>query len=631
MKDDQQKDSTSGAAKIGNSNLIYHNYGGLAGAVNDWNEGEENGKVVDLEIEKAKIIMEDREEKDLKKETEKTIAFFERYKNLPEEVKKEITNSQKSAEEIIGRYIKGEKDISGLSEEERFVLNKIRNEYREFKKSEKGESFSFDLANEIDKAIYSNLLYDISFRLLGLESPIKREKQSSLQSTNFEPKTKTEIGSKTEIEVEIETETSSVKEMDGLRDLEEAGSKIIPGSVVEIAPRGRGELEQDANTKILTIDYLRNKVNTFGLEDAEDVMAIVRDWLYYGGDFYKHWTGRALKLKRGVDYQINSDGTDNQDSYIRARNKMVEEWLKQPVNRAWIAEANEFKNNNSDKISDKKQKVEFKDQKGRIREEERYTTPYFYEGEWLFYDSNYFSLSNGAMMQREKEPSKYRIYFNMENQDVLRVFSDIVSKLSTDQLLSRVGFTISTIAIFDPTAEIIAEAINQKDKIILMVGDKGIDRTLQVLQEYILKNRAKFDKNGILLAQKFFGRDGKEIPGISISSDVKGVSPDSSRGFPKYRSFNAMQVEIIQSALNSIFKDIYNFDNLDKIGLINPQLRDHLLEIGHDGKLEDYLALFMSQQSGLVFLIKNLVRFYPKWGKAFSMSAKNIAFREEEK
>jgi hypothetical protein len=70
---------------------------------------------------------------------------------------------------------------------------------------------------------------------------------------------------------------------------------------------------------------------------------------------------------------------------------------------------------------------------------------------------------------------------------------------------------------------------------------------------------------------------------------------------------------------------------LDKIGFINPQLRDKLLEIGHDGKLENYLPMFLSQQSGLVFLIKNLVRFYPKWSKAFGMSERNIAFREEEK
>jgi hypothetical protein len=615
MKDDQQKDSISGAAKIVNSNLIYHDYGGLAGAVNDWNQNEDSGKTVDLEIEKAKIIMEDREEKALKKETEKTVAFFERYKNLPEDVKKEVAQSQKSAEEIIGRYIKGEKDIDGLSEEERFVLNKIRNEYREFKKSEKGGAFGFDLADETDKAIYSNLLYDISFRLLGLESPIKREKQNTLQNTTFEKK----------------IESTPTKEMDGIKDLEEADLKIMPGTVVEITPRGKGSLEQDANTKFLTVDYLKEKPNVFGLEEAEDVMAVVRDWLYYGGDFYKHWTGRALKLKRGVDYQINSDGTDNQDSYVRARNELVEEWLKQPVNRTWIAESNDFKKNNADKISEAKQKIEFKDAKGKPHEEERYTTPYFYEGGWLFYESNYFNLANNAMMQRERESSKYRIYFNIENQDILKVFSDIVLKLSTDQVLSRVGFAVSTIAMFDPTVDIIAESMNQKDKIILFIGEKGIDRTLQLLQEYVLKNRAKFEKDGILLAQKFFGRDGKEIPGISISSDVKGVSPDSSRGFPKYRSFNAMQAEIIQSALNSIFKDIYNFDNLDKIGMINPQLRDHLLEVGHEGKLEDYLSLFLSQQSGVVFLVKNLVRFYPKWGKAFGMSSKNIAFREEEK
>jgi len=154
---------------------------------------------------------------------------------------------------------------------------------------------------------------------------------------------------------------------------------------------------------------------------------------------------------------------------------------------------------------------------------------------------------------------------------------------------------------FNPTVATITEAINAKDKIVLYVGEKGINHALKLIQEYIQKNKAKFIKKTVLLAQKLYDMDGKEVIGASISSDVKGVSPDASRGFPKYKSFNSMQVEIIQSTLNSIFKEIYNFDNLDKIGITNPALRDRLLEIGHDSELRKYLSLFLSQPSGINF------------------------------
>lgn len=612
--EDQAKDPKNSVVSIGSknnsANLIYHDYSGLAGEIGvELDESQPESGKSELEIEKRRIIAENLEEKALQREKEKTEAFFERFKNFLPIKQDEITNNQKEAEEIIGHYIKDEKDIEGLSEEERFVLNKIRNEYREFKKNNQSGSFNFDLANEVDKMIYTNLIYDISFRIVGAESPIKRIKPSS---------------SVTEASSKIQTDLSEKPEEPFVPKIEPEIIKIKP--IIKV-----GGLEVDPNARFLTIKYLKQKQNIVDEEKAEEVMAIIRDWVYYGGDFYKYWTGRALKLKKGVDYRINADGTIDEQSFFAARNKQVEDWLKQPVNRTWIATANEFKKNNIDKISERKQKVEIKDAKGKIHEEEKYTTPYFLENGWLFYESNYYDLSIGAMTQREREPSKYRIYFNLENQDVIKVYSEIIGKLSMDEDISRFGFGANTIAMFDPTAEVIAETISQRDKIIIFIGENGINRALPILQDYIKKNRAKFEKRGVLLAQKFFDQDGKEVPGVDISSDVRGVSPDSSRGFKKYKSFNSMQSEIIQSTLYSVFKEIYNFDNLDKIGFTNPQLKDKLLEIGHDGKLEDYLPLFLTQQSGAKFLIKNLAKFYPKWSRAFGMSEINIAFKEEEK
>ncbi len=596
MEESNQKIYSNKSAKSNAANLIYHDYGGLADEVDDIQEIVTfNGKD-GSEIERTKSILANRQAKTKAREERRIALFLESYRILSEEKRKEVAQYQKSAEQIISDYLKEEKEIEGLSEEERFILNKIKNEYREFKKNKKQGAFSFDLASETDKLIYSNLIYDICFRLAGLESPTKRIKQSP---------------------EELKDQISSKKQ-----------DKFLP---IEIKLKNKSDPKTDLSAKFLTIEYLKKKENVLNEDLAREIISIARDWFYYGGDFYKHWTGRALKIKEGIDYELNPDGSVDEATITSIKNKIAEDWLKQSINKNWIAEANEFKRINEKDISYKKEKLQVKDDKGRVRELEKYTTPYFCEMGWLIYESNYFDLVNSAMTQRQREPSKYRIYFNLENQDIIRVYSELISKLRADEELEKYGFSINTIAIFDPTVEVITEAINQKDKIILFVGEKGINRALALLQEYVQKNKAKFNKKGILLAQPFFDRDGKEIPGISISSDTKGVSPDSSRGFPKYKSFNYMQSEIIQSTLDSIFKEIYNFDNLDKIGMINPQLRDILLEIGHDGKLKDYLAMFLSQKSGVSFLIKNLIRFYPKWSKAFGMSSKNIAFREEEK
>lgn len=591
----------SAKSRVG-ANLIYHNYGGLADEIVDSDNGViADSGTVSAEAEKTKLMVKSRQEQEARQEQQKTDAFFANYEILTTDKQKEVVQRQKTAEQIIGRYLKDEKDIQGLSQEERFILNKIKNEYRDFKKNNPNKIFSFDLANSLDKAIYSNLVYDISFRVAGLASPIKRVAKAVSKN----------VSGKTELKKENQT--------------------IFEPTLVEIAPRTLGELEADSQAKVLTIEYLRQKENILTQADAEELVGVIRDWFYYGGDLYKHWTGRIIKLRRGVDYQVNSEGQPDEGSYATAVNSRVEEWLKQPVNRNWIAEANAFKKENESTISFQKQVVEFKDAKNNVFSEERYTTPYHCEDGWLFYESNYYDTNLSAMTQRQREPSKYSIYFNVENQDIMRVYLDIIYKLSADEELSKVGFAINTIAMFSPTVEIVSEAMNQKDKIVLFVGDRGINQALRLIQDYVQKNRAKFGKRGILLSQKFFDREGKEVPGVSVASNVKGVSPDASRGFPKYKSFNSMQVEIIQSALNSIFKEIYNFDNLDKIGFTNPDLRDQLLEIGHDGSLRDYLPLFLSQQSGVNFLIKNLVRFYPKWSRAFGMSAHNIAFREEEK
>lgn len=591
------------------SNIIHHNYNGIMDEIIDSNNESKVQEENNSEAEQVQLISQTKEKQKLQLEQQKTAAFYKNYKALPEEKQKEILEQQKTAEKIIESYIKGEKEIQGLSQDERFILNKIKNEYLNFKKNNQDGIFSFDFANDLDKTIYSNLIYDISFRAAGLASPVNRIIKSNSGLVNS-------------------ADTVILK---GDKMTEEEGQSMRQNVELRAATQNLNGQDNSFDTKILTIEYLKQKENILTQADAVEAINIIQDWFNYGGDLYKHWTGRIIKLKKGTDYKFDSKGQVDIASYNAAVNAQAEEWLKQPVNRNWIAEANNFKKKNENNISFQKQTVELKDNKNNIYNEERYTTPYYCEEGWLIYESNYYDINLGAMTQKLREPSKYCIYFNMENQDIMRVYQDIIYKLNINEELSRVGFAVNTLAMFNPTVATITEAINAKDKIVLYVGEKGINHALKLIQEYIQKNKAKFIKKTVLLAQKLYDMDGKEVIGASISSDVKGVSPDASRGFPKYKSFNSMQVEIIQSTLNSIFKEIYNFDNLDKIGIANPALRDRLLEIGHDSELRKYLSLFLSQPSGINFLVKNLVRFYPKWSQAFGMSAHNIAFREEDK
>jgi hypothetical protein len=603
MEDSQRGNNPTVGSGDEDTSLIYHNYSGLSGEIESLDSASSSGLKNKPEIEKIRSKIEKMENKEFEEEQRETSLFLSRFKDLDEEKRKQITFNHKSAEKIITHYIEGEKDIDGLNEEERFILNRIKNQYKDFRKSHKDDSFQFDLANDIDKSIYANLIYDISFRLSGVESPIKREKNQL---------------------VEIDPDDAE-KKTKGARVAKEQPKKKKFLAVSEEDDSGSPEIDDAA--RYLNIEYLKKKKNSLTERKSKEVINIVKEWINYDSDFYCHLTGRAVKLREGIDYA--SDDSDSKDGFLGARNKKIEEWLKLPSNRTWIAQANEFKKQNETKISLKKEKVQIADINSKIREEERYVTPFFIEDNWFCYESNYFDTYTQSMTQKEREESKYRIYFYTQKENIIGTFRDFVLKFSRNEDFDDWGFSAKTIAIFNPNADKLALFMDQKDQIILSFGEKGINKALLVLQEYVHKNRAKFEEKGVLLGQKFFDRDGKEVPGISISSETMGVSPDSSRGFHKYKSFNQMQAEIILSSLSSIFKEIYNFDNLDRIGAKNPRLKQKLLEMGHDALLEDYLYLFFSQPSGDNFLIRNLVKVYPRWSRAFGMSRNNIAFKDE--
>lgn len=64
------------------------------------------------------------------------------------------------------------------------------------------------------------------------------------------------------------------------------------------------------------------------------------------------------------------------------------------------------------------------------------------------------------------------------------------------------------------------DVMNQRDRIVLYLGDKGIGRALPILQKYAEKHKQKFNKEGVLLSQALTDQNGQEIPGINVTPDA---------------------------------------------------------------------------------------------------------------
>lgn len=318
MEDFQKGNNPKAGSGDEDTSLIYHNYSGLSGEIESLDSASSSDSKNKPEIQRIKSKIEKMENKEFEEEQQETSLFLSRFKKLDEEKRKQVTFNHKSAEKIITHYIEGEKDIDGLNEEERFILNRIKNQYKDFRKNHKDDSFQFDLANDIDKAVYANLIYDISFRLSGVDSPIKREKNQLVEIDPDEMEKKTK-------------ESGAIKEQPKKKKFLAVAEEDDSGSP-----------ETDDAARYLNIEYLKKKKNSLTERKSKEVINIVKEWINYDSDFYCHLTGRAVKLREGIDY--SADDSDSKDGFLAARNKKIEEWLKLPSNRTWIAQANEFKN-----------------------------------------------------------------------------------------------------------------------------------------------------------------------------------------------------------------------------------------------------------------------------------------------
>ena len=370
------------------------------------------------------------------------------------------------------------------------------------------------------------------------------------------------------------------------------------------------------------------KENKFDQTKTKKIIDVTKNWLKYGGNFYDNLTGKNIQLEKGVDYEINPDGTPNMESYRKSRQEKIDAWLAEPGNQAWLAAGSQFEQSHKHELEYGKQEVSIKEHDGTVIQKEKYTTPYFYENGWLYYETNYFDEQTGENKQLGREHTKYRVYFNLEGNDVLSTYQEIIDQLGQNLDLQNLGFQIKTADVSKASPQEIGQLINQRDRIVLYLGEKGMKKAFPILQKYAEANMQKFGKESVLLAQPLISSKGEEIPGITITSETKGVSCDPTELFKKYESFSDMQSRIIESSFRSMTIALKNPKTLEELSTKYPLIKENLEKLSAKATQEDYLRAIFADPNGEEFLTKNLQSIYPEWAKAFGMRENNIAFKE---
>lgn len=114
----------------------------------------------------------------LREETKRN-QLTAQYSQLPDDDKDKFPEAQNDAMKIAHEYIKGERELTGLSKEEQFVLDKLKSAYKNFKKENPDKKFPFQLASDIDKQVWDNLNYNLAFDVLNSQKQIADQEEAN--------------------------------------------------------------------------------------------------------------------------------------------------------------------------------------------------------------------------------------------------------------------------------------------------------------------------------------------------------------------------------------------------------------------------------------------------------------------
>jgi hypothetical protein len=381
----------------------------------------------------------------------------------------------------------------------------------------------------------------------------------------------------------------------------------------------------------IDFDTFLHSENPIDEDKIKSIIAVTKNWLKYGGDFYSHLTGKAPLLEKGVDYLLRFDrissGEIDMESYKKVREIKISAWLNQNNNDLCIKETKLFHSQNKDKISYQPETIIQARPDISAGPKLRYTTNYFCENNWLYFETNNFDKGQMRYVQPERESTSYRVYFSTNAAHIFSSFQDIIGTLSTSAELKRFGFQIKMADLSAAGPNEIFQIMNQKDQIVLYLGKQGIRAAFPLIQKYAQDNRENFSGPGVLLAQSLIDSRGQPIPGITLTSAAKGKSPDPSCLNKEYKTFNDMQSLIIESSLRSIVGALKDPETMLPITAKFSDVRWQMERISPLSSTQDYLGVILAQNDGDIFLTKYLMQVYPQWATIYGLRKDNTAFK----
>jgi hypothetical protein len=380
-------------------------------------------------------------------------------------------------------------------------------------------------------------------------------------------------------------------------------------------------LDINLPSAVADFETFKSLPNPLNEEGINSILSVTKNWIRYGGDFYTHLTGKDPLLERGVESGWTSDEA--------ARDQKVLQWLNKDGNSLWIKEAKTFHAQNKDIISCSEELFNLPLSDGSVAIETRYTTNYIQLNKWLYFDTNNFSKTELRFSQPERETDQYRVYFSVNPSNVFSTFQDLIKILYDLPELKKFGFQIKTPDLSEANNKDISRIMNQKDRIVLYLGEEGMRAAFPVLQKYAVDNRDIFKEPGIPLAQPLVDPRGLTIQGIAITSCTEGRSPDPNTNNRSYSTFNEMQSEIIESSYRSIINALREPSKMRAMTSEFPTIRWEMERISPAATIHDYLKTILARPEGADFLSKYLSKVYPQWASAFGLRKDNTAFKAD--
>jgi hypothetical protein len=381
--------------------------------------------------------------------------------------------------------------------------------------------------------------------------------------------------------------------------------------------RAGGVLKSTPSRGPLTLDALQ--ASSSPLESGR-LVEVVEDWCRYKGSLYDHLTGKSPRLEPGKDYSVGSDGSIDLASYQAARDRKVTAWENDPSVRSRFESFEALCRNNRDQISWNKKDVALFEG-SRLVQKKRYTTPFFRENNWLYYESNYCNPQTGAMTQPERETNTaYRVYLTVPQDKVTRAFATTINKLNKVGSLNRHGFQAKTADLDMLVPADKARLIHQRDQMVFYFGEKGAKEALPVFQELARENPDWFQQPGVLMGQPLPSADSATpLNGIRVSSEVHGLG----------RSFSDVHSNLLEGCLDQIAQAVNHPDIKAKISKKHSALGSRLAKLNTRSGTQEVLSSVLVDDEGRSFLARQLEANYPAWVGRRGLQSHNPAFRAQ--